>query len=56
MKANVNSGGQSMIDKRFRFGLQGLGLDSLLLHCLKEICKEIYKKICSTLSLFAQVQ
>ena len=41
-----------MIDESFRFGLQGLGLDSLLLHCLKEI----YKEICSTLSLFAQVQ
>ena len=23
-----------MIDERFRFGLQGLGLDSLVLHCL----------------------
>ena len=34
MKAYVNSGRQSMIDERFRFGLQGLGLDSLVLHCL----------------------
>lgn len=34
MKANVNSGRQGMVAERFRFGLQGLGLDALLLHCL----------------------
>ena len=34
MEAIVNSGGQSMVAERFRFGLHGLGLDSLLLHCL----------------------
>ena len=34
MKANVNSGRQGMVAESFRFGLKGLGLDALLLHCL----------------------
>lgn len=49
MKASVNSRRQKMVAERFRFGLQGLGL----MHCYYIVLSD--KKICSTLSLFAQM-